>query len=113
MGLSKDVKMNQREELRFLLGVFSENNARTIKTASIVERYKAVIMINSIDLDRFLRDYLAKRLQTVGIKRESENQNNSSNPNQLNNSLLNDKKVIQFYNFNFLPSGVSLFNSIG
>lgn len=70
-------------------------------------------MINSIDLDGFLRNHLAKRLLAVGLKRETDNQNNSNISNQPNNSLTNDKKMLQFYNFNFLPSGVTLFNSIG
>lgn len=39
-----------------------------IKTSSIVEKYKAVMMINTVNLDEFVRNFLKSKQENKSVK---------------------------------------------
>ncbi len=68
MGLSGVVCNDEKEVQRFILGIYNENNDRSTKTNSTLERYKPIIMMNSIELEAYVRDFLKSKLQAATKK---------------------------------------------
>ncbi len=97
-----------------MLGVFSENNGRMTKVGSIVERYKAVMMVNSVDLDGYVKELLGKRLLMAGTKTSGDStKGNHPIASSCNTNDHSSSTALQLYNMSFLTQGVQLFSAMG
>ena len=79
------------------------------KTNSTLERYKPIIMINSIELESYVRDHLKNKL--IANTKKSLNEPEATKTT----CSFSERPPCEFdlYNMNFLPEGLNLFNCMG